>query len=571
MQIQEIKFGDIAVAETNARSKKAVNGVDTLAASILGLGLLCPLIGVKSGKGADIIAGQRRLAAIDKIRKKDPSAFKTVPVYLIEGLTAAQAIEMSLHENLERELLGPIDEADAFAKMQKEGAPIADIAANFGRKEQFVHQRLKIAALPAWAKRGITDGDISLGVAQVMTSAAKAMLTELGKEFKSGANPYVFNNASSMINRLSQSSRIQQGVGLFDVEGSGLTVIRNLFDEEFDGTILEVDKFWEMQNAAIQEKKEEFEAEGHEVHIFAKEDHFPSYKYDQSKAKKHTVVIEADYDGSVTVTKSLKLKPGIDKTTNNTASNEADIEIETKDDLSKKLMLEMNEIRSMTVAHALAIGAGRGYVMQCANIQMMFGSHFASNGGAGQPHNWNEDLAAEHESFSDLEDAAEAICKILNIKVADGEWAINVIAHPRLGHCNYGEVIYAVMTMDDDVALKLQGLLVAAHALLVKDTWAEEDSYNIVEMVGAFLEAEGADGFSGNADWELNERVIGGIRNRDTLEALLNMRGGQANLAFDKNTKVGDLKKMLADYMASNNGRKAPWLPWLDFPAKELG
>jgi ParB family transcriptional regulator, chromosome partitioning protein len=575
MQIHQIDIKDLVVSPENARSKKSVNGVETLAASIDALGLLCPLIGVEGKKGTtEIIAGQRRLAAMNKLQKANPSALPyQVPVYIIEGITAAQAIEMSLHENIERELLGTVDEAEAFARMKKEGLAVKEIASNFGRTERFVNQRLKMSELPTWAKRGITSGEISLSVAQVMTSATKAQLKELASGFKSNAAQFIFQSPDGMARVMTESSRIKVGVALFDVEASGLDVIRNLFDEEFDGIIPDVDTFWLHQLEAMDAKKAEFEALGHTVQVFGREEYFASHKYEQSKAKKHLIVIEANYDGSVDITENLKLKPGIEApAAAGVEDDAADDEPETKGDLTKKSMVELNEVRSMSVAYALAIGTGRGYITQCANVQMMFGSHFSSNGGQGQPHNWNEDLAAEHKYFNELEESAASICKILNISVPEGEWAINVISHPRLSGNDYGGIIYDVMTMETEVALKLQGLLVASHALLVADDWESEESYNIVEMVGGFLEADEENGFSANADWELTDRFVTGIRNRDTLSKLLTLcaEGGASLPHWGPKTKISDLKKLLVNYMTSNNGRKAPWLSWLDFPAKEL-
>jgi len=573
MLVQHIKHKNLSIAEYNARSKKAVNGVDTLAASIKAMGLLCPLIGISEGgksSAVHVIAGQRRLAAIDKIRRTDLSAFNEIPVYIVEGVTVAQAIEMSLHENIERELLTPVDEAEAFHRMVKEGAGISDIAANFGRSERFVNQRLEIALLPSWVKKGLVEDTVSIGVAQILTSASGSQLKDMGKRFKVDPNTFLFTNAPTMIRSITEGSRIRQEVALFDVQGSGLSVILNLFDDDMNGLIPEVDQFWEMQNAAIQEKKEEFEAEGHEVEVYGRDEHHRQFDYQQSKAKKHLVIIQASYDGSVEITTGLKRKAAKAETAASTEGEEP----ATKDNLTKLLTVEMNELRSMSVACAVALGAGRGYVTQAANLQMMFGSHFSSNGGSGQPHNWNEDLAAEHDQFSTLEETAQSVCDILEIKVPDGSWALNVIAHPRLSNCDYHQVIHSILTMDDAPALVLQGVLVAAHTVNVCDHWDAQDSYNIVEMIGGFLESEEEDGFSGNQDWELNERVINGIRNKDTLATLIALcqtDGAVPELAFDKKTKTGDLKKLLVAYMNSNNGRKAPWLDWLDFPAKELG
>ena len=572
MQIQQIPFKDLSIAEENARSKKAVNGVDTLTASIHALGLLCPLVAVQDD-GIKVIAGQRRLAAITNIRKNDKKAFDTVPVYVIEGLTSEQAIEMSLHENIERELLNPIDEADAFQKMVHQDQDIIDIAINFGRTERFVNQRLRIADLPIWVKWAVVEKTITIGVAQIMTSASKAQMTTLATSFNENPGIHIFQSVDAMARAISENSRITVGAALFDVKKSGLHVTRNLFDEGFDGIITDVEAFWPLQYVAMKLKAEEFEAEGHAVHIFGRDEPYPRHKYKPSKAKKHTVVIDARHDGSVEITSGLKLTAEAEAFAADLPEAET-TEPETKTDLSKKLMLEMNELRSMSVAHAIAMGNATGFITQAANVMMMFGGNFSSNGGKGHPYHWSEDLAAEHSGFGQLEEAASAICTILNIEVPEGIWALNAIANPAI-NSKWDEVIYSVLNMEQEHAIKLQGILVASHAVLASDTWAENDSINIVEVIGASLNDEEEDGFSANQDWELNERTIDSIRNRNALEHLLMLCGESSSDGFiagyDSKTKISDLKKLLINYTASNSGRKAPWLSWLDFPAKELG
>ena len=494
---------------------------------------------------------------------------------VIEGMSVAKAIEMSLHENLERELLNPSDEAEAFLRLTLEGIHVSEIAANFGRDERFVNQRMKIAELPAWVKAGVFKEDITLGTAQVLTSATKAQLKSLAVEFKASTEQFLFSNASSMRRHLNDNSSIRADVALFNLEEAGILVIKNLFDDEFDGTIIELDKFWDNQMAWVHRAASKYQEEGHEVHIFERDKHYPRHHYQPSKAKQTIVVMDVKYDGSIEITEQLKLSAERNETAAKSGTDTDTAEPDVKGDLTKKVMLEMNELRSMSVAHAIALGSARGYITQAANALTMFGPWISSNSGNSHSHQWNEDLAAEHENFQNLEDTAQGICTILEISVREGDWALNVIANPMMGKCDIHQTIYNVMNMEKEEAEKLQGILVASKTVLVADRFLNEADDFLVDIVGSFLEDELEDGFSANQDWELNERTIDSIRNRNALEHLLMLCGESSSDGFiagyDSKTKISDLKKLLINYTASSSGRKSPWLSWLDFPAKQLG
>ena len=571
MKVQQVKFEDLSVAECNARSKRSVNGVGTLSASISALGLLCPLIGIKApdnASGVHVVAGQRRLAAITQLRKADKKAFEKIPVYILTGVTEAQALEMSLHENIERELLLPIDEAEAFARMNEAGLAVPEIAANFGRDQRFVRQRLQIAELPSWVKKAVSDNTLTLGVAQAMTSASKGQLTELKVAFSSGENTYLFNNAASMMRHISNNSHVKVANALFDIGSHNLGVVNNLFDDDMSGIVTDTDKFWELQNAAIEEAKTGFEEEGHEVHVFGQSERFPEYQYEKSKAKKHTVVISMDYDGAVEFHHALKLRKAHTPAPTDTGDQGAEEPEVTQGDLSKKLFLEVNEIRSMSLASVIAINRGAdGYTTQIANALLMFGDRVSPAAGWGRPHHWDETLAAEHKEFTELDAMAEKICGELGISVPDGEWALSKLSSP--GPHNMPVILTKVLYQAESQAQYLQSLLAAAHCINVYDGIPQEDSTNVVEMIGAVLAEEMTDGFTANDDWQLNARFIDGIRNRETLEKLLDMRPASDGLVkYSDKTKVGDLKKMLIEAVESGLVLN---LSWFDFPSKELG
>ncbi|MCI4185546.1 ParB/RepB/Spo0J family partition protein [Dickeya dianthicola] len=119
--------------------------IPELAASIQRVGLLQNLIVITAADGEhyEVVAGGRRLAALKLLAKKHriPKEWE-VPCLLVADGTARTA---SLTENVQREVMHPADQFEAFAALVTEGRPIEDIAADFSVTPLVVQRRLKLA------------------------------------------------------------------------------------------------------------------------------------------------------------------------------------------------------------------------------------------------------------------------------------------------------------------------------------------------------------------------------------------------------------------------------------------
>ncbi|MEO8377065.1 MAG: ParB/RepB/Spo0J family partition protein, partial [Candidatus Sumerlaeota bacterium] len=142
--ISQIPLNKLTAWEGNVRKTQTKGGIDELAANIKAIGLQQNLIVTKDGKKFAVVAGARRLAALQKLAKaKEIDDDHPVPCQIAgEG---ANLSEISLSENTVRENMHPADECEAFTKLAEGGMPIPDIAGRFGRTERYVQQRLRIA------------------------------------------------------------------------------------------------------------------------------------------------------------------------------------------------------------------------------------------------------------------------------------------------------------------------------------------------------------------------------------------------------------------------------------------
>ncbi len=119
--------------------------IPELAASIQRVGLLQNLIVIPASDGEhyEVVAGGRRLAALKLLAEKHRISKEwEVPCLLVADGTARTA---SLTENVQREVMHPADQFEAFAALVAEGRPIEDIAADFSVTPLVVQRRLKLA------------------------------------------------------------------------------------------------------------------------------------------------------------------------------------------------------------------------------------------------------------------------------------------------------------------------------------------------------------------------------------------------------------------------------------------
>jgi len=152
------------------REKFDLEELENLAASIREHGVIQPLV-VSPGKGGlyTLVAGERRLQAARK------AGLKTVPV-VIRHATDQQLLELALIENVQREDLNAIEEAEAYQHLAKEFKLSHEtIATRVGKSRVAVTNTLRLLDASAAVKQALVDGKISEGHARaILTLSAKA-------------------------------------------------------------------------------------------------------------------------------------------------------------------------------------------------------------------------------------------------------------------------------------------------------------------------------------------------------------------------------------------------------------
>ncbi len=150
------------------RRKFDETSLDELAQSIRNQGLLQPLLVRREGKGYRLIAGERRWRAAQRAGLSD------VPV-LVREANDAEAFELALVENLQREDLSPLEEAEGYRRLLEERKWTQEqVAERVGKERSTVANAMRLLALPAEVKQLLEGGDLDMGHARALLGVAKS-------------------------------------------------------------------------------------------------------------------------------------------------------------------------------------------------------------------------------------------------------------------------------------------------------------------------------------------------------------------------------------------------------------
>lgn len=147
---------------SNPRSTFDDKALDELAESIKAQGVLSPLVvRPKGGHSYEIVAGARRYRAAQR------AGLEYVPVRIAE-LSDAQAVEVSIVENLQRRDVHPLDEANGYVALLHLDYSIEQIASKCGKSAAYVTVRTRLAQLAPVVVEAFSKDEIGVGHALLL-------------------------------------------------------------------------------------------------------------------------------------------------------------------------------------------------------------------------------------------------------------------------------------------------------------------------------------------------------------------------------------------------------------------
>lgn len=163
------KYFSCPVEELKPHSKQprktfADDKMAELVASIKEKGVIQPLVVRQQGENYQIIAGERRWRAAQK------AGLDRVPV-VIQDVSEDWALEIALIENIQREDLNPLEEAEAYKYLMDSFDLLQeDVAKRVGKNRSTVTNSLRLLRLPEDVKQQVSENRLSMGHARALLS-----------------------------------------------------------------------------------------------------------------------------------------------------------------------------------------------------------------------------------------------------------------------------------------------------------------------------------------------------------------------------------------------------------------
>ena len=146
--------------------------IQELADSIKLHGVFTPILVKKAVKGYELITGERRL------RASKLAGLKRIPAILMD-FDDQQMMEIALLENIQREDLNAIEEAQGYEKLIKKlGYKQEELAHRIGKSREHVANMLRLLKLPASVRQHVVNNELSMGHVRALLSLKDPKLME---------------------------------------------------------------------------------------------------------------------------------------------------------------------------------------------------------------------------------------------------------------------------------------------------------------------------------------------------------------------------------------------------------
>ena len=256
-EVVELNLSDLRPNPYQPRKIFDDEALNELAASIKEHGVFQPIIVKKTIKGYDIVAGERRFRASKK------AGLTTIPA-IIKDFTDEEMMNISLLENLQREDLTAIEEANAYkAIIDASGITQDELANRVGKSRSHITNMLGLLKLPKSVQDMILYNKISMGHARVLSKLEdKEKIEELAEKIVSedlSVREIEELSKDKELKRVSPINRVSKNNEYKDVEtllkeklGTKVKISNNKVTISFS-TVQDLNRILEIMNSDINE------------------------------------------------------------------------------------------------------------------------------------------------------------------------------------------------------------------------------------------------------------------------------------------------------------------------------
>lgn len=565
MTIETIPLSAIEPSKANPRTAFDASGIAGLAASIQTDGLLQNLVvAPMKGKGKQnryrIISGERRYRALQLLIKQGHlQDGHAVPVEIRRGLSRDDTLRLATVENLQRENLPPLDEADALTRLVQDGEKLDTLVAQTGLSERTIKRRLALNNLCDSACRALESGAISLAQAEALTLGDEDAQTRILERLIEG-----YHDTAEDIKHHLLDAKCPVAIAIFPRERYSGTYTRDLFADEATTYFDDVEQFFTLQREAVAELAERHAEHADWIEV-TEEYRLQSWRYREAEEgeERGGVVINLSPTGKVEVREGLARRD-IDARAGNTGEAVAPAK-KVKPAYSATLCRDLAHHKSMAVQSLLL--ADRRKAREVAAVLMLGGSDTYDSPIRLRHHDCVQAFSraeAPPAGYLDAEQRAQAFAGTLHLDGGPEDSA----AWSRLltGRKDAPGLYEAVKALDDE---ELDALLVLLPVLCFGQGNGErldtEDSLfnRVARDLGADMRQH----------WQPDEDFL----KRRTRDQLLQIAAASGLATHNAPKKKAELVKKLAGHFERARAAEAPtnvqqlardWLPEaMHFPA----
>lgn len=154
-KVLELRLEELVPNQFQPRTVFDEERISELAATIKEHGLLQPIIVRSQGTGYEIIAGERRFRAVTSL------GWETIPA-IVKEMSDETTAALALIENLQREELTPIEEAEAFERLLMiQGVTQEVLAKKLGKSQSTIANKLRLLKLPDTVRESLKRREIT--------------------------------------------------------------------------------------------------------------------------------------------------------------------------------------------------------------------------------------------------------------------------------------------------------------------------------------------------------------------------------------------------------------------------
>lgn len=550
MQIENIPIDRLSISKANMRQGKKPPDVSDILPSVIKRGVIIPVIvRPNCNEGHfEICAGKRRYyasLAAQAAGKEDV----TLPCIQIAVNDDAEALEISMIENMLRQAPDAVTQWESYTRLVKEGRSVDDIAATFALTELQVKRILALGNLLPRIREAYRAEEIDAETIRHLTLATKAQQKAWLALFE-GEDGYA-PRGSQLKAWLFGGGAISVKAALFEMAEYSGQIVTDLFGE--DGYFADADSFWAAQSAEIEKRKAAYLEDGWSaVEIFPPQSRFSTWEHEKApKRKGGRVYIAINNRGEVTFHEGY--------VTQKEGQRLRKAEAEGKDVTAMPKTVRPELTSTLT-----------GYVdlHRHAAVRAELASHpsvalrvMVAHAIAGSPL-WRVEVQSQRSRNEAVTESIETSLAetafderrraVLGVLGFDAER--DTVTSGRYSGSHIVPLVTRLLDLPDAVVMEVLAVVMA-------ETLASGSE--LIETLGVHLSVDMA------RYWTADAAFYELLRDREIQNAILAEVGGEAVASANASEKGKVVKGVIADCLTGCNGRakREAWVPrWMAFP-----